>query len=38
LQAREHALPFYLGQGWQIIDEPYAIGLIGPHRSMMKRF
>jgi len=38
LQAREHALPFYLAQGWQIIDEPYAIGVIGPHRSMMKRF
>jgi GNAT superfamily N-acetyltransferase len=38
LQAREHAIPFYLAQGWEIIDEPYIIGVIGPHRSMMKRF
>ncbi len=38
LQAREHALPFYLAQGWEVIDEPYVIGVIGPHRSMMKRF
>ena len=38
LQAREHAIPFYLAQGWEIIDEPYTIGVIGPHRSMMKRF
>jgi predicted GNAT family N-acyltransferase len=38
LQARKHALPFYLAQGWEVIDEPYAIGGIGPHRSMMKRF
>ena len=36
LQAREHAIPFYLSQGWQIIDEPYDISGIGPHRSMMK--
>ena len=38
LQAREHAIPFYQSQGWQIIDEPYEIKGIGPHRSMMKRF
>lgn len=38
LQAREHAIPFYLSQGWQIIDEPYEIHGIGPHRSMMKQF
>ena len=37
LQAREHAIPFYLSQGWQIIDEPYEIAGIGPHRSMLKR-
>ena len=37
LQAREHAIPFYLSQGWHIIDEPYEISGIGPHRSMMKR-
>lgn len=36
LQAREHAIPFYLSQGWTIIDEPYEIANIGPHRSMMK--
>ncbi len=36
LQAREHAIPFYQSQGWQIIDEPYDITGIGPHRSMMK--
>lgn len=38
LQAREHAVPFYEAQGWLIVDEPYSIGVIGPHRSMMKRF
>ena len=38
LQAREHAIPFYESQGWSIIDEPYDIAGIGPHRSMMKRF
>ena len=38
LQAREHAIPFYQSQGWQIIDEPYEITGIGPHRSMMKEF
>ena len=38
LQAREHAIPFYSSQGWQIIDEPYEIKGIGPHRSMMKKF
>lgn len=38
LQARKHAIPFYLSQGWQIIDEPYEIHGIGPHRSMMKIF
>lgn len=38
LQAREHAIPFYKSQGWNIIDEPYSIGVIGPHRSMMKEF
>ncbi len=38
LQAREHAIPFYVAQGWTIIDEPYEIGQIGPHRSMMKKF
>ena len=37
LQAREHAIPFYQSQGWQIIDEPYDITGIGPHRSMMKQ-
>ena len=37
LQAREYAIPFYQAQGWKIIDEPYAIEGIGPHRSMMKR-
>lgn len=37
LQAREKAIPFYLSQGWQLIDEPYEIPNIGPHRSMMKR-
>ena len=36
LQAREHAIPFYKSQGWSLIDEPYTIGVIGPHRSMMK--
>ena len=38
LQAREHAIPFYLSQGWELIDESYEIKGIGPHRSMMKRF
>lgn len=38
LQAREHAISFYESQGWTIIDEPYTIGSIGPHRSMMKQF
>ena len=38
LQAREHAIPFYQAQGWVVIDRPYAIGVIGPHRSMMKDF
>jgi GNAT superfamily N-acetyltransferase len=38
LQAREHAIPFYASQGWILIDEPYEIGEIGPHRSMIKRF
>ena len=38
LQAREHAVPFYLSQGWIVIDEPYDIANIGPHRSMMKIF
>ena len=37
LQAREHAIPFYLSQGWEIIDEEYSIPNIGPHRSMMKQ-
>jgi predicted GNAT family N-acyltransferase len=38
LQAREHAIPFYLSQGWMVIDGPYEITNIGPHRSMMKAF
>ena len=38
LQAREQAIGFYESQGWQIIDEPYSIEGIGPHRSMMKKF
>jgi predicted GNAT family N-acyltransferase len=37
LQAREIAIPFYLSQGWSLIDEPYSIDGIGPHRSMMKQ-
>jgi predicted GNAT family N-acyltransferase len=37
LQARAHAIPFYTAQGWSLIDEPYEIEGIGPHRSMMKR-
>ena len=37
LQARQDAIPFYLSQGWQLIDEPYTISNIGPHRSMMKQ-
>ena len=36
LQAREFAIPFYQSQGWKIIDDPYSIEGIGPHRSMMK--
>lgn len=36
LQAREIAIPFYLSQGWTLIDTPYSIHGIGPHRSMMK--
>jgi len=36
LQAREIAIPFYLSQGWTLIDSPYSIQGIGPHRSMMK--
>ena len=36
LQAREAAIPFYQSQGWIVIDEPYSINNIGPHRSMMK--
>jgi len=36
LQAREVAIPFYQSQGWTIIDDPYTIAGIGPHRSMMK--
>ena len=38
LQAREHVIEFYRSQGWVLIDEPYAITNIGPHRSMMKTF
>ena len=38
LQARQIAIPFYQSQGWQIIDDPYEIKGIGPHRSMMKHF
>lgn len=38
LQARSHAIAFYQSQGWIIIDEPYEISGIGPHRSMMKHF
>ena len=38
LQAREHAIPFYQSQGWEIIDDEYEIKGIGPHRSMMKHF
>ena len=38
LQAREHAVPFYRSQGWTVIDDPYTIANIGPHRSMMKIF
>jgi predicted GNAT family N-acyltransferase len=36
LQAREAAIPFYQSQGWELVDEPYTIKNIGPHRSMMK--
>ena len=38
LQAREAAIPFYLAQGWNIVDQPYIIAGIGPHRSMIKYF
>lgn len=38
LQAREVALDFYRTQGWDVIDEPYDIPGIGPHRSMIKIF
>jgi len=38
LQAREVAIPFYKSQGWKVIDDPYSIPKVGPHRSMMKRF
>jgi len=38
LQAREVALDFYRAQGWTVIDEPYDIPGIGPHRSMIKTF
>ncbi len=38
LQAREIAIPFYQSQGWMIVDEPYSIPNVGPHRSMMKHF
>lgn len=38
LQAREAAIPFYQSQGWILVDEPYTISGIGPHRSMMKQF
>ena len=38
LQAREIAINFYEKSGWSIIDEPYSIGEIGLHRSMMKQF
>tara|TARA_Y100000766_G_scaffold261576_1_gene252195 strand:- start:88 stop:636 length:549 start_codon:yes stop_codon:yes gene_type:complete len=38
LQARSKAIPFYESQGWEVIDEPYSIPNVGPHRSMMKRF
>ena len=38
LQAREVAIPFYQSQGWVLIDEPYSIPNVGPHRSMMKQF
>mgnify|MGYP006148846523 FL=1 len=37
LQAREIAISFYQSQGWMLIDEPYSIDGIGPHRSMMKQ-
>ncbi len=38
LQAREGAISFYQSQGWILIDEPYSIPNVGPHRSMMKQF
>ena len=38
LQAREAAIPFYLAQGWNVVDQPYIIAGIGPHRSMIKYF
>tara|TARA_B110000444_G_scaffold261462_1_gene313878 strand:+ start:14913 stop:15449 length:537 start_codon:yes stop_codon:yes gene_type:complete len=37
LQAREIAIPFYQSQGWILVDKPYSIEGIGPHRSMMKQ-
>jgi len=36
LQARVPAIPFYQSQGWQLVDSPYDIDGVGPHRSMMK--
>ena len=36
LQAREQAIPFYEAAGWTVIDQPYSIPNVGPHRSMMK--
>ena len=36
LQARKEAIPFYQAAGWALIDEPYSIPNVGPHRSMMK--
>ena len=38
LQARIAAVAFYEAQGWTIIDQPYVIGQIGLHRSMMKSY
>ena len=38
LQARKAAIQFYQSQGWILVDEPYSISGIGPHRSMMKHF
>jgi len=36
LQARMQAIPFYEAAGWVVIDQPYSIPNVGPHRSMMK--